>query len=394
MNLRSTVDRLDSKIGKYIIEEDRGTYLYDPYFGITRNRVNAEYCKGLIRLERKDEVVNKIVDFLIKAQNHDGSWNEIHPYYDEPSSLVTSIVGDALIEFYVRNNEKRIKKSVERATKYVLSCERAPGYFIKSRNFRQDHLNVDATCADFLSSYARHFSDREAKIAAGRAVKHIRDHQFENGVLPYRVGDQGENGFMKVPCIHYQGVTAYYLYKTLENLETEEQDWLKRAVDWLAEVQKREGRFDWSKSSLMFAYRLTGAYAFAYSSYAQRREDKYFDRSIRCLDILNEHIYDLVLRWEKSTTSDIFPSFVSVIKSSNRRNDSIVDFLHKTGYGYYREFSRRRFTQNPGDDKLFEKINDVLSLNSSTIEPSRNYPDLFMTTECFDCLSFSYVRSR
>ncbi len=390
MELRSIIDILDSKIEKCLIEEEERAYLYDPYFGIIRNRVNAEYCKGLIRLNRRKDIIQKIINFLLDAQNENGSWNEIHPNYDETSSLVTSIVGDTLLGWYKVNDEdENLRKSIEKAKDYVLSCEIKPGFFIKSRFYYQDHLNVDATCADFLSSYSRYHSDTETEKAAKHALEHNRTHQFQNGVFPYRVDSEIKDSSMKVPCIHYQGVSLYYLIKTLRNLGKENPGWIRKGIEWLSNVQKDDGKFDWSKSSLMFAYRLTGAYAFAFSSYNLCDDEKYSKKSDRCLDILNEYIDDLVLRWEKSPTTDIIPSFFSVLKSSKRGNQDFKDFLQKMGYGYYREFARRRFTKNPDEDLLFEKINNLLSLHSSTIEPSRNFPDLFMTTECFDCLTYS-----
>lgn len=389
MRLETIIDILDSKIKRCLIEEDQQAYLYDPYFGIVRNRVNAEYCKGLIRLDRDEDIVRKLINFLLDAQNKDGSWNEIHPYYDESSSLVTSIVGDTLLEWYKTSRDDLVRESIESAKYYVLSCQVKPGFFIKSKFYYQDHLNVDATCADFLSSYSEYFSDIKTKNAAKNALKHNKEHQFQNGVFPYRVDNIIKNGSMQVPCIHYQGVTLYYLIKTLINLNKEQREWINRGIEWLSQVQKEDGKFDWSNSGLMFAYRLTGAYAFAYSSYNLSGKDNYSKKSEKCLDILNEYIDDLVLRWEKSPTLDIIPSFISVLKSSNKGNQDIKDFLNKVGYGSYKEFARRRFTENPNEDMLFEKINNMLSLHSSTIEPSRNYPDLFMTTECFDCLTYS-----
>ncbi|MGM0405334.1 MAG: prenyltransferase/squalene oxidase repeat-containing protein [Thermoplasmatota archaeon] len=389
MNLQNTLDILDSRIEACLIEEDDRSYLYDPYFDLVRNRVSAEYCKGLMRLDRKKEVVRKIVNFLLDNQNDNGSWNELHPKYNETSSLVTSIVGDALLGWYRREQDEHVKEAVESAKNYVMSCEEYPGFFIKSRLYYQDHLNVDATCADFLSAYSKFHSESHTGKAAERVISHIRDYQFKDGVFPYRVNSEINNSSMDVPCIHYQGVTIYYIFKTMENLGISCPDWLSKGIEWLSKAQKQDGSFDWSKSGLMFAYRLTGAYAFAYSSYNIDKE-RYSSESKRCLKILEEYIDDLMLRWEKGSYTDIIPSLISVLKSSSIRNDALKNFLHKVGYGTYREFSRRRYTENPSEDMLFEKINDILSLHSSTIEPSRNYPDLFMTTECFDCLTYSY----
>jgi len=388
MKLKYIIDKLDSKLERFLIKEEYRAYLYDTYFKIVRNRVNAEYCKGLIRLGRKKEIVQKIINYLIETQNKDGSWNEIHLYYNEPSSLVTSIVGDAMIEWYKSTGDEGLIDTIESAKNYVLSNKKGSGYFIKSKNYHQDHLNVDATCADFLSSYAGCFSNDDSKQIAKTSLDHIRNHQFNDGVFPYRVKTGGMNNSMNVPCIHYQGVTIYYLKKTFKNLELENADWLVKATDWLANSQKKDGSFDWSKSSLMFAYRLTGAYAFALASYSLIKKEEYSQKTKQCSEILDDHIDDLVLRWEIKKNSELLPSLVSVLVSSNRGNNNIIDFLYKTGYGYYREFSRRRYTEDPDKDILFEKLNDMFSLSSSTIEPSKNYPDLFMTTECFDCLTY------
>ncbi|MFW6048438.1 MAG: hypothetical protein ACOC87_04015 [Candidatus Natronoplasma sp.] len=394
MKLESIISTLDSKIHECIIEEEQRAYLYDPYFDIVRNRVNAEYCKGLLKMGEKKDLVGKIIEYLLDSQNEDGSWNEIHANYNEPSSLVTSIVGDALIEWYKLDEDKSVREAIDSAKNYVLSNRGGAGYFFKSKKYLQDHLNVDATCADFLSSYSECFSDMEAREASLSTLEHVKYNQLENGVFPYRVGS--ENGFnsMNVPCIHYQGVTLYYLHKTIRNLGMKDFNWLVRATGWLADSQRSDGKFDWSRSSLMFAYRLTGAYAFAFASYQLIEKDKYLGKAELCLKELDAQMDDLILRWERGENSEILSSLISVLVSSNRGNKDLVDFLYKVGYGYYREFSRNRFTENPREDMFFSKLNDILSLNSSTIEPSKNYPDLFMTTECFDCLSYTYSETR
>lgn len=390
MNLESMISLLDSKIEKCIVEKDNYAYLKDPCFDIKRNRVNAEYCKGLIRIEKKPKIVKKMIDYLISNQNDDGSWNEIHPYYDKPSSLITSIVGDALIDYYKKNQQDYVKDAIDSAKKYVVSNVRDPGYFIKSSNYRQDHLNVDATCADFLSAYGDYFSDSKTREIANKTVEHVRGHQFENGVFPYRVDTEEVKTSMEVPCIHYQGVTIYYLYKTLENLDSANLTWLKRGLKWLENTQNDDGRFDWSYSGFMFAYHLTGAYGFAFASYdSLDNRDTYSKNSSKCLDELEKNMDELLLRWEKGGWLDFITSFNSIKKSSSRGSESFSELLYNFGYASYREFSRRRYTKQPSEDFLFEMIKGLLSIETSTIEPSKNFPDLFMTTECFDCLTYA-----
>jgi len=390
MNLESTISLLESKIEKCVVEKDKHAYLEGPCFDIKRNRVNAEYCKGLLRLGEKPEIVKKMVDYLISTQNADGSWNEIHPYYDKPSSLITSIVGDALLEYYKKEQERYLKDAIDAAKNYVMSNAKEPGYFIKSSNFRQDHLNVDITCADFLSAYGAYFSDTKTQEIANKTVEHVRDHQFENGVFPYRVDTEEIKTSMEVPCIHYQGVTIYYLHKTLENLNFDDITWLKKGLEWLEKTQKEDGKFDWSFSGFMFAYHLTGAYGFAYASYeCSDDSDSYSKHSNQCLDELERNMDELLLRWEKGSWLNLITSFEAIIKSSQRGSDSFSELLYNFGYASYREFSRRRYTMNPKKDFLFEMLKELLSIETSTIEPSKNFPDLFMTTECFDCLTYA-----
>jgi hypothetical protein len=60
------------------------------------------------------------------------------------------------------------------------------------------------------------------------------------------------------------------------------------------------------------------------------------------------------------------------------------------GYGMYREIARRRYGEAAGT-RSFEVFSRLLGIRSSTVEPSNNFPDLFMTAEVLDCLSQSGV---
>ena len=57
----------------------------------------------------------------------------------------------------------------------------------------------------------------------------------------------------------------------------------------------------------------------------------------------------------------------------------------------YRQFSRRRFS-NSVNPEMFNLLSGILGIESSTIEPDNNFPDLFMTSEVLDCLSYSISR--
>jgi hypothetical protein len=252
-----------------IAEEENYAYIRDPILGIKRNRVIAEVVKAMIRikLESDENIIDKLCNFLIKNQNTDGSWNEIHPNYNQPSALVSSIIGEALLLVYEKYGEKKFEETILRTKNYVLSQHKSEGYFIKSKYYTADHLNVDAVCGAFLALYGRIFGDDYCIKIAKQTAKHICDHQFSDGSFPY-TANQGNYAYaLNIPCIHYQGVTMYYLIKINSILPEEYiRKSLLRAGDWLLSVQKDDGKFDWSYSGLMFAYYLTGAYAFSFAS--------------------------------------------------------------------------------------------------------------------------------
>ena len=79
---------------EHTVEEKNGLYFSDPILHIKRNRVTAEICRGMIRtnFEKYQEMIDKIIQWLTSNQNKNGSWNEIHPFYNKSSALVTSFV--------------------------------------------------------------------------------------------------------------------------------------------------------------------------------------------------------------------------------------------------------------------------------------------------------------
>ncbi|NJE77481.1 hypothetical protein E3E37_11215, partial [Thermococcus sp. ES12] len=134
----------------------------DPVFGIVRNRVSAEYLKSIIRLygESERDIIKKLVRFLLSRQNLNGSWNEIHPNYNQESALVTSFVGEALLlalPYLEGELKERTENALRKARDYVLSSEIEQGYFLKSKLYTADYLNVDATCGAFLAQYYKVF---------------------------------------------------------------------------------------------------------------------------------------------------------------------------------------------------------------------------------------------
>jgi len=372
----------------------------DPVYGISRNRVNAELAKALIRINGfkgndYTDLIEKLLNWVLENQNPDGSWNEVHVKYNHPSALITSIVGEALVEGYLLLKDERFKKAALQAKNYVLENQFSPGYFKKSSIYVADHLNVDATCGAFLAKYGKIFSDQECLDSARTTAEHICRYQFSDGAFPYTNENKGNYQYsLNVPCIHYQGVTLYYLLKIIDCLES---DWLdseyKKGVKWLAAVQFPDGKFDWSKSGLMFAYYLSGAYAFAIPCfiYGTKWNSGYSENSEKALKVLEANVKDIVNRWESGSMLNFPASVFTALNTANIGNYPISHRLFRFGYGTYRQFARRRFS-NSVNPKLFNILSGIMGINTSTVEPDNNFPDLFMTSEVLDCLSYSISR--
>jgi len=136
-----------------IVEKEDYAYIRDPIFEIRRNRVVAEVVKAVIRLKLEPDgsLIEKFCNFLKKNQNTDGSWNEIHPNYNQPSALITSIVGEALLMNYQQSQNNELEKPIHHASRFVLYQEKSTGYFLKSVLNTADHLNVHDTCGAYLA---------------------------------------------------------------------------------------------------------------------------------------------------------------------------------------------------------------------------------------------------
>ena len=386
--LTSLLARVTGTVRELAVVDGETAYIRDPVFPIIRNRVHAEVCKAMLRAGG-DPLVGPILDYVAGCQNSDGSWNEVHVNYNEPSALITAFVGDALLEAADRYPHE---EALRKARDFVLASEKRTGYFLKSAQYTADHLNVDASCGAFLARYAERYDDEEARSAALRAAENVVGHQ-RDGVYPYAV-DRGTYPYVfDLPCVHYQGVTMYYLAKMNEVLHDDRVDRsLVEGARWLAAAQRPDGRFDWSKSGLSFAYYLSGAYAFAQASfvYASRMDDRYREHADLCLDRLEESVQGLALRWEPGSWPGLLPSVTTAARTASLGEYPLGHRAFRFGYGMYRQVARRRHSETV-ETRSFEVLCRLLGIRSSTVEPSRNYPDLFMTSEMLDCLSQSAI---
>lgn len=391
--LTSVLDEKVNSIMNYVKNEGDISYTLDPVFNIKRNRVNAELVKTLVRTQKEPKITKNLINFMLKGQNHDGSWNEVHPKYSQPSSLITSIVGESLLMAHETMPE--LEQSIHIAKDYVLSQEFG-GKFIKSQGYTADHLNVDVTCGSFLARYGKTFSDEECTETALRTGIHICNNQFKDGSFPYTTNKGNYSQNLNIPCIHYQGVTLYYLSKIHEFTGGEKlKDSILHGSKWLSGVQKDDGKFEWSKSGLMFAYYLSGAYGFGLASfiYASKWDKSYLDNAYKMLKIINENSKGLMLRWEKDDWRSLPSSTITTVKTANIGDYPLKHMLFRGGYGFYRQIARRRYSEEI-DERLFKIILKISKMKVSTIEPFNNYPDMFMTSEVLDCLSYSLNQLR
>ncbi|MDN7013182.1 terpene cyclase/mutase family protein [Methanoculleus sp. FWC-SCC3] len=387
--IRSLLSRVAGEVRELAVVDGETAYIRDPVFPVIRNRVHAEVAKAMLR-SGGDPLVGPILDYTVGCQNQDGSYNEVHVNYNEPSALITAFIGDALLEAAERYPHE---EALSKARDYVLAAERSRGCFLKSRGYTADHLNVDASCGAFLARYAERYDDEEARAAALRAAENVVRHQRRDGVYPYAV-DKGTYPYVfNLPCVHYQGVTIYYLAKANDALCDERVDGsIAKGVRWLADAQRPGGRFDWSRSGLSFAYYLSGAYAFALASfvYASRTDERYREHADRCLEQLERDVQGLTPRWEPGSWAGLVPSVATAARAASLGNYPLRHRAFRFGYGMYREIARRRYGETP-ETRSFEALCRLLGIRTSTVEPSNNFPDLFMTSEVLDCLSQSRV---
>lgn len=391
-----------------LLEEDGdGLRLRDPVFPIHRNRVVAETGKALLRLRGMGrslpdlgfpaDAPERMARWLEARQNPDGSWNEIHPLAAPPGALETAFVGEFLLLLEASKGAKEPGRALRDARRHVLSQELAPGYFKKSELNYTDCLNVNASCAAFLAGLADAFGDEEARAAARRAAHRACYHQYPDGAFPYTTRERGYPyaHHLDVPCVHYQGVTLYYLRKAQRVLR---EPWLDAQLAlgaaWLQRAQRRDGRFDWGRSGLPFAACLSGAYAFALASWTPHAADPAYARAIdgaaRALDANRR---GLLLRWDRASLASL-PLGVGTAWRSARHGDyPLRHRAFRFGYGAWRQWARRRYSDK-AEGRLFHALARLMGIKASTVEASRNFPDLFMTTEAVDCLAYALESRR
>jgi len=395
---------LEHGIKPNILKRNNSLTIVDPIFNIERSRVIAEICNTLMNLDKleyndhnmKPPVqVHSFIKRLKELQNDDGSWNEVHPNYNEPSVVFTSISALCLLNYYENYSDNNVISCIESARNYILSQQLPNGGFKKSRLYHIDALNADAMASTFLIKFGRTFNDDQAFKCGLLAVQNICKNQFKDGSYPYTTPkiDFPFKYHLNIPCIHYQTVTLYYLLHIYDEIN---ESWLNQSIHkgvlWLRNRQKSDGSFNWYESGLNFALYLNATYAF--TAYIYYKLFNSYHASHVVFDLLmklKSSIHNgLILRWESSSWESFLIDLLYSLKGGFIGDYPLKYSLFRSVQRIYREISRRRIPSYQGDLKLKNNLLVKLVRDRafvSTIEPLFNYPDLYTTSQALDALS-------
>lgn len=379
---------------------DECAYLDDNISKVVRTRVTAELCSTLVKMHNlkisdHKSIIKKLTKWLIDNQNSNGSWNETHIKYDKPSTVFTAICALTLLEVVESFPDLNIDEKIfEKTAKFILNQEIDFGAYRKSELVHADILNADAMAAVFLLKFGTKSSNENYINAGTRAVAHICSHQFIDGAYPYG-GPYRAYPYkydFYIPCIHYQAVTLYYLIKTVPYIKSE---WLEHSIlsgtKWLMKNQKDDGYFKWKNSGLNFALYLSGTYAFALPVYQNflSNDTNVSGLMKKSVDVLKEQIFhNILLRWEKGSSKSIIKGFFEAPKGGSIGNYPISFRFLRIMHRLYREVARSKISDKITPSKLITKPTGY-SAYLGTVESSTNHPDMYMTTEALDALSFS-----
>ena len=385
---------------KQITVTDEDAFVSDNVTKVIRTRITAEICSTLVKLHSlkisdNKLLIKKMTKWLIDNQNSNGSWNETHLHYNQPSTVFTSICALSLLEVSESFPEFNINKEIfHNAAKFILDQEIDFGAYKKSELVHADILNADAMAAAFLLKFGNKSSNENYIKAGERAIANICLHQFIDGAYPYS-GPKRAYPYkyhFYIPCIHYQAVTLYYLIKSALYIKSESlQHSILSGAKWLLKNQKDNGYFQWKNSGLNFALYLSATYAFVLPIYQNLLSDD--TNAIKLmresLNVLKEQIFDnILLRWEKGNSKSVIVGFFEATKGGSIGEYPLVFKLMRTLHRLHREISRMKISNHITPSKLISRPTGY-SAYLGHVESSTNHPDLYMTSEALDALSTS-----
>ena len=385
---------------KQITVTDEDAFVSDDVTKVVRTRITAEICSTLVKLHSlkisdNQLLIKKMTKWLIDNQNSNGSWNETHLHYNQPSTVFTSICALSLLEVSESFPEFNINKEIfHNAAKFILDQEIDFGAYKKSELVHADILNADAMAAAFLLKFGNKSSNENYIKAGERAIANICLHQFIDGAYPYS-GPKRAYPYkyhFYIPCIHYQAVTLYYLIKSALYIKSESlQHSILSGAKWLLKNQKDNGYFQWKNSGLNFALYLSATYAFVLPIYQNLLSDDTNATKLmrESLNVLKEQIFDnILLRWEKGNSKSVIVGFFEATKGGSIGEYPLVFKLMRTLHRLHREISRMKISNHITPSKLISRPTGY-SAYLGHVESSTNHPDLYMTSEALDALSTS-----
>ena len=385
---------------KQLTVTDEDAFVSDDVTKVVRTRITAEICSTLVKLHSlkisdNQLLIKKMTKWLIDNQNSNGSWNETHLHYNQPSTVFTSICALSLLEVSESFPEFNINKEIfHNAAKFILDQEIDFGAYKKSELVHADILNADAMAAAFLLKFGNKSSNENYIKAGERAIANICLHQFIDGAYPYS-GPKRAYPYkyhFYIPCIHYQAVTLYYLIKSALYIKSESlQHSILSGAKWLLKNQKDDGYFQWKNSGLNFALYLSATYAFVLPIYQNLLSDDTNATKLmrESLNVLKEQIFDnILLRWEKGNSKSVIVGFFEATKGGSIGEYPLVFKLMRTLHRLHREISRMKISNHITPSKLISRPTGY-SAYLGHVESSTNHPDLYMTSEALDALSTS-----
>ena len=385
---------------KQLTVTDEDAFVSDDVTKVVRTRITAEICSTLVKLHSlkisdNQLLIKKMTKWLIDNQNSNGSWNETHLHYNQPSTVFTSICALSLLEVSESFPEFNINKEIfHNAAKFILDQEIDFGAYKKSELVHADILNADAMAAAFLLKFGNKSSNENYIKAGERAIANVCLHQFIDGAYPYS-GPKRAYPYkyhFYIPCIHYQAVTLYYLIKSALYIKSESlQHSILSGAKWLIKNQKDDGYFQWKNSGLNFALYLSATYAFVLPIYQNLLSDDTNATKLmrESLNVLKEQIFDnILLRWEKGNSKSVIVGFFEATKGGSIGEYPLVFKLMRTLHRLHREIARTKISSHLIPSKLISRPTGY-SAYLGTVESSTNHPDLYMTSEALDALSTS-----
>jgi hypothetical protein len=393
--LCSICKNLYNNLCNHVFVENDFAYTIDPFSKLSSIHSDLDICNGIHYLIDANVIEDTyllplLLNNIIKNQNIDGSWNETYLNYNNPSSLMTSLVGLTLLNCKDSIDDNLLNNTLKKALNYVESQEYIPGQFKKSEYFFADILNVTASVGALFASYGSVFGDNKRLKSAEIAAFNVCRHQYPDGSFPYSsfIRAYPYKYHLDIPSIFYQSIVLFYLIKINEILQI---GWLEKSINigmnWLKSCQRKNGSFNWSKSGFPFPLYTSSTYSLALYVYIVNGEN---DFSNKTFDYFSSNSVDnYFMKLEQAKTLSVFSEIKTSFDVSIKGNYPFKHKIFRFGHCFLNGIARRRI-KDPNNDKLTIALYNISKMKSSTFPKFCNYPDFGMNCEIFHYLASVY----